>query len=287
MIKTILASLTGFGSDRTVLDAAIATAKIDKGHVQCLHTRLNSEEVVALVRASNPQRGSSFRIMQVIANEERERSTHAKAAFEDACTRHGLVARDTPIPDDGMSISWREVVTLGNETLHKARYHDIVVMGRDPQLSSERIQSILMQAGRPLLIAPPKPVDIIGRKIAVAWKASAEAARALVAAAPILSHAHHVSILSVSENAADDGTNRVATERLVQQLHWHGIRAEMEVRHSPSVSASKALMEMAYNHDADLFIMGAYGRSRLREFVFGGVTRDFLTECAIPVLMFR
>ena len=59
----------------------------------------------------------------------------------------------------------------------------------------------------------------------------------------------------------------------------------MQVSNSPAVSASKKLEEIAFSLDADLLVMGAYGHSRMREFVFGGVTRDLLGACAIPILM--
>lgn len=287
MIKTVLASLTGFSADRSVLDAAVAVARIEGAHVQCLHTRIDPIETAAMYKSIALNHADTMQqISREIASEEQERSAHARAEFQDACKRHGLTVRDKPTQEAGPSISWKEVVTLLNETLYEVRYHDLVVMARDAELSSERIKSVLMQGGRPLLLAPPKPVAVVGRKVAIAWKAGLEAARALTAASSFLAHAEQVSILCVSKEAAGD-EDRLSAEYLARQLAWHGIKADLHMNHEPSGSTARKLREMAYNCDADLLVMGAYGHSRVREFIFGGVTREMLSDCAIPVLMFH
>jgi nucleotide-binding universal stress UspA family protein len=220
-----------------------------------------------------------------ISDEERSKSDHAKAAYDEACKRHSLTVSENPRNAGDVSVGWKEMETLLNETLHEARYHDLVVMARDAELSSERIVSVLMRSGRPVLIAPPKPVNAIGRNIAIAWKAEAESARALSAASSVLTHADRVSILTGRESTAEDG--RASAENLAAQLRWRGLQVEVRVE-MPALSATSGrIKEMAYNCDADLLIMGAYGHSRVREFVLGGVTRDVLADCALPVLMFH
>jgi nucleotide-binding universal stress UspA family protein len=288
MIKTILASLTGFSSDRTVLDAAIALARIDAGHVTFLHTRIDAVEGAALVGAINPQLHTNLpQMLQRIAQEENERSQHCKEAFSDACNRFSVTISDDPAKAEGISASLTEMTTLLNETLREARFHDLVVLARTPELSSERIQTLVAQVGRPLVIAPSKPVQVIGETVLVAWKDGPEAARALGAALPLLLRAKRVVILSVSENPAGDDTDLLSAEGVAKALKWHGIAAEVQMSYAPSVSASEKILEVAYGLDADLLVMGAYGHSRMREFVFGGVTRDILADCAIPVFMFR
>jgi nucleotide-binding universal stress UspA family protein len=114
-----------------------------------------------------------------------------------------------------------------------------------------------------------------------------EAARAITAASPWLARAEQVFILSVSQNQADGDRDRISAERLAESLKWQGIKAEIGMVYSPSSSEAQSLQNKAYDRDADLLVMGAYGHSRLREFVLGGVTEDILRGCAIPVLMFR
>ena len=57
--------------------------------------------------------------------------------------------------------------------------------------------------------------------------------------------------------------------------------------YSASNTEAQILKNKAYDEDADLLVMGAYGYSRLREFILGGVTEDMLADCAIPLLMFK
>jgi nucleotide-binding universal stress UspA family protein len=288
MIKTILASLTGFSSDRTVLDAAIALARIGTGHVKCLHTRIDAAEGAALVGVTNSQLHANLpQMLQRIVQEENERSQRCQAAFADACKRFSVTISNDPAKAETVSASLIEMTTLLNETLHEARFHDLVVLAREPELSSERIHSLVAQAGRPIVIAPSKPVQVIGQTVIVAWKDGPEAARALGAALPLLLGAKRVIILSVSEDPAGDDTDLVSAEGVAKALKWHGITAELQMSYGPSVSASAKLLEIAYGQDADLLVMGAYGHSRMREFVFGGVTRDILADCAIPVFMFQ
>jgi nucleotide-binding universal stress UspA family protein len=288
MPNSILASLTGLSTDHAVMETAVAAAKIDGGHIQGLHARIDVIETAALVEVTVPQRHDELgRIVQKISQEEADRSRHAKAAFDETCRRHQVPQEQKYREASRLSASWKETKSFFNETLDEARYHDLTVLGTDQELSADRIKSVLMQSGRPLIIAPPKPAAALGRHIAIAWKASAEAARAVAAASPLLARAERVSILSVSEDPAYDERDRVSADRLAAEFCWRGIKAEVQLEYSPSVSTTKAIQNMAYGRDADLVIMGVYGHSRLREYVLGGVTEDMLEGCAIPVFMFR
>jgi len=286
MTKTILASLSGLSSDRTVLEAAIAAARIEGGHIQCLHTRIDAVEAAAVLGLSSPRVDLHSSLHQ-IAHQEEERSRHARQAFDEVHKRHAIAVRDAPGAGAAVSANWRENQSFLNETLNESRYHDLTVMARDEELSSERIVSVLMQSGRPLLIAPAKPVEVMGKTVAIAWKATAEAARALTAASFILSRAEKVVILSVSEDKTGGDSDRLSAEHLARQLSWQGVTAEVRMNYSPSVPASHALLDMAYDSGCDLLISGAYGHSRVREFIFGGVTRDLLASSALPVFMVR
>lgn len=287
MPKSILASLTGLGSDRAVMEAAIVAAQIDGGHVTCLHARIDVVETAAMVEVTFPQHHHGLEVIHQISQEEAERGRHARAAFDDAIKHHDIPERTEPNGETLVTACWRETKSFFNETLEEARYHDLTVMARDPELSLDRIKSVLMQSGRPLLLAPPKPLQVIGRRIAVAWKEGPEAARAVTAASPWLARAEKVVVLSASRNEAGDDRDRLSAERLALCLRWQGIKAEVEMAYSMSGSETHALQNKAYDGDVDLLVMGAYGHSRLREYVLGGVTEDMLADCAIPVLIFR
>jgi nucleotide-binding universal stress UspA family protein len=223
-------------------------------------------------------------VLRRISEEEDERSRHARESFEDICQRYALSTCEAPSDTAPISASWAEHRSFQNETLHEARYHDLTVMGRDEEFAPERIVNVLMRSGRPLLLAPEKPENVIGRKVAIAWKATAEAARALTAASRILQRAENVTIISVSENKAEDDA-RFSAEHLAKQLSWQGPQPQVRVCHSSKAKTSQALLDMAYACDADLLVMGAYGHSRMKEFIFGGVTRDLLAACPLPLFL--
>jgi nucleotide-binding universal stress UspA family protein len=283
-MKDILASLSGFGSDQAVLDTAIALAKWHDGHVLCLHTRIDAGRTAAVSEPVGARPGLSQDPILKIAAEEDARSRHAMAAFQDALRRHGLAQADTPLQGSATTLAWVERRSFLNETLHQARYHDLVVMGRDHERPAEHIKSIVMQSGRPVLLAPPRPAMTIGRHVAIAWKPGAESARAAAATTALLTRAERVTILAVAEQ--DDNVARLAAEDLAGSLSWHGIRAEVRVQPA-SGHSGQMLQEMAHESGADLLVMGAYGHSRLREYIFGGVTEAMIAACSLPVLLFH
>lgn len=283
MSRTILASLTGLGSDHSVMETAVALGRIAGGHIRCLHTRIDAVETAALVEAASPRQHADLHgLLQKISAEEDERSRHARHAFEEARDRHGFSQTDIPVKATSISAEWKESRSFLNETLHESRYHDVTVMGRDKELSADWITGVLMQSGRPLLLAPQRPSPTIGHRVAIAWKPAAEAARAVTAASSILSQAEKVAIFSVEE----EGCNGSSAQHLAEQLAWQGIGAEVHMARS-TASTSQALLDAACDWDADLLVMGAYGHSRLREFVFGGVTHDLLRASVLPLFMFR
>jgi len=285
MPQSILASLTGLSTDRAVMDTAIAAARIGGGHLTCLHGRLDALGAAAMVETMFPQTRFEPGQIRAMSEEGTLRTTHARAAFDNAARRHSLSVCDAP-GEAPISLSWLETRSVADETVAEAWYHDLVVMAREPELPGERIRSVLMQSGRPLLLAPPKPEPILGRNIAIAWKAGAEAARAVAAASSWLERAERIFILSVSHHAVGDDRDRLSAERLATSLRWRGLNAEVQTDYAAGPEA-RTLENMACDRNADLLVMGAYGHSRLREYVLGGVTQSMLASSVLPVLMVR
>lgn len=285
MPNSILASLTGLGTDHAVMATAIAAAKIQGGHVTCLHTRIDVVETAALTKTLFPQRTDDLTVMRRISDEESDRSRLARAAFDVSVKEYGLPDQAGPA-DTSVSASWMETKSFQNEVLDEARFHDMVVMGREPELASERITSVLIGSGRPLLLAPPMPLPAMGKTIAIGWKNGPAAARALTAAGALLRQAQRVFILTVSSGPDGDDRDRHSAERLAKAMSWQGIKAEVRVEHAAR-SEGRKLQSLAYDCNADLLVTGAYSHGRLREMVWGGITAEMMEGCAIPVLLFR
>jgi nucleotide-binding universal stress UspA family protein len=175
---------------------------------------------------------------------------------------------------------WRTLDWSSEELLAQARLVDLVIAGpvSDPTLASPLSPDRLAcAAGRPVLILPPD--QPIGRRVLVAWNGGREAARALHDALPILSLAEAVSVISVETAEAHLGED----SDLKAHLSAHGISAKLVRRRG--ADPARLIREEARSFGADLLVMGVYGRSRVSEWVLGGVSRALLHEPALPVLI--
>ena len=146
-------------------------------------------------------------------------------------------------------------------------------------LAARPIDHVILSAGGPVLMLPGQGCDpAMGRRPAVAWNGSREAARALKDALPFLVTAEAVTLLAGGENAA------ASLDAAAALLRRHAV--PVQTRQLPAFhgSAGAALLEAAAAERADLLVMGAYGHSRLREIVLGGATREVLRQADVPVL---
>jgi nucleotide-binding universal stress UspA family protein len=121
--------------------------------------------------------------------------------------------------------------------------------------------------------------DVIG----VAWDFSRPAARAVADALPLLQRAKAVRVVTVAEDKPIE-TRRAAPE-LAKHLALHGIKAELDSEHAAGRSVGQVLADYATGRKLDLLVMGAYGHSRMREFILGGATKSILTDPPTPVLL--
>jgi nucleotide-binding universal stress UspA family protein len=173
-----------------------------------------------------------------------------------------------------------------------AHYHDLVVLGqRDPLLKVDNlpgdfVESVLLGAGRPVLIVPHiNIVESMGRHALVAWDGRKEAARALSDALPLLKQAEHTTVLTVETQQNDMQYMEAPGLDIALFLARHGVQVEVRNEIEDQIDAGNLLLSYATDKDVDLIVMGAYGHSRLREIMLGGVTRTILNETMVPVLM--
>ncbi len=138
---------------------------------------------------------------------------------------------------------------------------------------------LAMQLGGPMLVVPPGRDRLEARRILIGWTDTREARRAVRDALPFLGQASEVVIASV-----DDGAP-AGTQDLVGLLGDHGIATRVVTPDATGATTSEALLDAAAQCGADLIVAGAYGHSRLREWVFGGVTRDLLAHTPVCCLM--
>ncbi len=135
--------------------------------------------------------------------------------------------------------------------------------------------NVIMEAGLPALLAPAGEATLSGRYVVVAWQNSRECRRAVGDALPFLARAERVFLVRVAGGSAGE-KDPSGLEEVAGRLKRHGITVEAETKASAMASVALDLQQAADRHGADLIVTGAYGHSRVREWVLGGVTRDLI-----------
>ena len=185
---------------------------------------------------------------------------------------------------------WCDVVaTASYGFVAESAYADLLVLGLPGGLQAAAggppagfVESVILQSGTPALVVPhPQRHETIGECVLVAWNGSAQAARALKAALPLLRGAAQVHVASWARQPLGAPFSGVDARWWLQR---HGIDAQLH-RRDPAAHVDEALRALASELGADLVVMGCYGHSRIREQVFGGVTRGLLARLPVPVLM--
>jgi nucleotide-binding universal stress UspA family protein len=174
----------------------------------------------------------------------------------------------------------------------RARYADLTVIG--PDLSStglvgeKAVEGALFSSGRPLLVVPEGSRPTLApRRVMVAWDHRVEAARAAREALPLLAGAEAVHIVLVDPVQDDTAHGEEPGADAATWLARHGAKVSLDRIPSENRGVAATLARHATDCGAELIVMGAYGHSRLRERIFGGVTRTMLEAPPMPVLLAR
>lgn len=284
-VRTMLVSVDGSESSAATLQTALAVARRFDVHLDVLHV---SPDPLAAVPAIGDGMSSSMadRLESQAGDDAAQRAALSRELFDRIMDASGVrvAAVNETIP--GLSASWMQRTGRRHKVLARlGRVHDLIVVGH-PSNTADMAGSLTVNAlfdtGRPVLVAPPEPVDTVGRVIAIAWNGSAECARALGGASNFFADAERVVILS---GRPDDPVSVVP--ELESYLARHGVAAETR-NIEPAGKAKRAgrpLLEACAAVEADLLVMGATAVSRLREIALGNTTRDVLAGATIPVLM--
>ncbi len=203
-----------------------------------------------------------------------------RALFEDIVRRHGIRSE------------WKSLPYLSSEVGVHAYYADLVVIAR-PESAGQTAgppglaESLVLSSGRPIIVLPPRGTVSRIRRILVAWNATRESIRAVADALPLLVKAEAVEVLVVDHQRHPAGHSQEPGADIARHLARHGVHVEVRRLSSGGKNVGRLLLSQAAAFGADLVVMGAYGHSHLREWMFGGVTRTVLYEAGLPVLMSR
>ena len=184
----------------------------------------------------------------------------------------------------GLTSEWRSADDSGPTAIGTiGRAYDLIVMpqpGALPKMPESVFETALFDSGRPVLVVPQGFGGMVGKRILFAWNGSTESARAISLAMPVLSGAESIDVLSV-DGALVPGPSAA---EIAESLRSHGLNVTSQHVKPGNRSAGQTIVDTAVTGGADLIVKGAYTQSRLRQMIFGGMTRHLILNSTLPVL---
>jgi nucleotide-binding universal stress UspA family protein len=270
MSDVILVVLGRPGAAASLLCAAECLARLAGGaRVNALAVRTPPEYAAVSAEAS-----LTGELLNDLAAAEDERVAALEAAF----TRWAAGLAEAPFTARLSSPEGFSDRIVGNE----GRRADFVLVARptssDDDATRRAFRAALFRTERPVFVVPPGTAAPFGRRVAIAWRDDARAAKAVLPALRCLGGAERVHVLA----GVRQGAGQPAPP---QMLLDHGIDAELHVLPIGHGPFGRALLDKVHELGADMLVMGAYAHSPLREALLGGVTRYMLAHADLPVLM--
>lgn len=206
----------------------------------------------------------------------------AASGFEATAAKRGVTRIETRIARD------RELSALEVGS----RYTDLIVIGQQEPGSANADGphatpgDVVLACPRPVLVVPyiGAPAGF-GKHALIAWNGSREASRAVADALPLLKAAQKVTVMAINPVIDEDEHGPLPGADLAAYLAQHGVTVDVNADRTPVNDVGEELLSRAADLEADLIVMGAYGHSRAREWVFGGATRTILSGMTVPVLV--
>ncbi len=168
-----------------------------------------------------------------------------------------------------------------------ARYFDLIVFGRLPggetPLERDQFAALLLHSGRPVLVVPAGNSACLDEGAVVAWKPTREASRAVHDALPLLQRAGSVRVVVVNPAVGDVEHGELPGADIGAHLAHHGLKVEVVQCPRGEDSTGASILREVREQGAGLLVAGGYGHRRLREYVFGGVTRTLFDQAVRPV----
>lgn len=267
-MKNITVYVSGDAGREGRLQVGLDLARALRGHLSCVQATPPNAYIIT------DMFGGAFVIADVMENVQKQ--TAAVRAKVEA----QLANED---------VSWDFVhceAEAADAIIGRARLADIIVLTRSrsrkgPNDAMTLVGDVALHARVPVLAVPEAATgfDIAG-KVVILWNGSFEAANAVRAALPLLRISGGVDILTIEETPSTFPPIAVA-----EYLSRHGIKSELHVVRPGLGGVAETLLSAVRRMAPACVVMGAYGHSRAREYIMGGVTRQMLTECPVPLLL--
>jgi len=277
-IKDILLPLTSYSTptQKCAIESAVALAATMGALVEAVAFEVNVQSPVGLY-------ADPIGVAGILAADRKKSADNAHQlldAFE-------AIVKGVGIAYERRLLGCR-LLEIPEHLAREARLCDLAMVPlRGPDASEQDIvEQLVFESGRPILVFPEDPDRMLPASldnVAVAWDFSPPAARAVADALPFLRRAKRVRVFTVIDDKPIDKSHSVV--RLAKHLARHGVEVVSEDIKSDGHAIGNVFKNYVAKHKADLLVMGAYGHSRIREFILGGATKSILLHPPTWVLL--
>ncbi|MBP6018427.1 MAG: universal stress protein [Burkholderiaceae bacterium] len=221
-------------------------------------------------------------LQQVIRNQAARSRTETKVMFTEQTAAAGVMAQ------------WRAPKGNADEVLAlHARYCDLLIMSKAENRDTVTAiipnlpESVVMAAGRPVIMIPTVgQITTIGQRILFCWDQKRESARAFADAAPLLRKCESLVVLSVGLSSSTLHNQDIPDNDFSNYCIAMGYpRPTIERKDSEDYGVGNMILNTATDYASDLIVMGAYGHSRMRQWIMGGASRTLFSSMTVPVLL--
>ena len=190
---------------------------------------------------------------------------------------------EVELANEDVRWDWRDAVGRAEDLLvETSHFMDLIVVSLSASDSVQRgnVGEIVLDSRRPVLVVPPQCKGMQLDRAMIAYDGSAESANAIRGALPLLKLAETVVVVEVEEKQST-----FPMTDAVSYLAQHGVSCEVQQLSNSALGIAETLLDFAKEFRADYLVMGAYGHSRLRQTLFGGVTRHMLSAVEVPMVL--
>jgi nucleotide-binding universal stress UspA family protein len=275
MYKNVLVNIPTERSPQPVIDGAISLAARCKAQLDAVAVGYETSSLPLVAEGG----AAVAAIFEVEREKALERANAALAVFEAAAKSAGLTHSSRAIS----ALQGEAAAILGAT----ARLYDLAVVAQ-PEFARDTFdntlaQEILFQSGGPVLFMPYTFKGAFqAKRIGICWDGSRVAARAVRDAMPLLEQAEAITIITINAGGIPADASAAHLVRYLSRLK---VPTEIDSLKTEKANIQSSILSLAADESLNLLVMGGYGHSRLKETVFGGVTREMLESMTVPTLM--
>lgn len=273
-LKTIVAPVINLDEDEAALAVAGELTAISDGHAVAL---------LVSVQLASAFSETQHSLSQVLADIAAGPNSVASQARDQILQWLERSSQEFEVRHMSVENALNEHEIMGHALLS-----DLIVMAQGRTHEKARsglIEHVLFRAGRPILLTPPERRERNWKRALIGWNAKPSAMRAVCAALPMLRKAEEVVVATVDARPSVSGHGEAPGHDLGAYLARHGVTAHVRNLDSMGKTHAEVLVAQAIADNTDILVLGAYGHSRAREFLLGGVTRELLQGAPLPLFM--